>query len=320
MIKSSHEHAKKDPNVWLCIALSTLLFFNCVQVQAEQRRILLLASKDLPTYQKVIQNFSDHVDTSKTQLTIIMSPSSLSLNSLPDYDLIVPIGTLATRMILQQQLDTSILSTFIPHSTFNALADSLGGRKSLETRKLSAIYLEQPFLRQLKLLSQIQPDVSKIGTVLGPTSSSEQDNMEQAVSKMEWQLNISRLKEDDNPIEILTPVISDSDAFLAVPDRSIFNRSTAKWILLMSFRQRIPLIAYSKRYVDAGAIAAVYSTPETVGQETAAWVNKWLITSGGLPSPAYPEYFDISINKATARSLRLKLPSKDTIKEAMLSP
>ncbi|OMH39651.1 ABC transporter substrate-binding protein [Motiliproteus sp. MSK22-1] len=320
MIKSSYEHTKCDSKVWLCIALGTLLFLNCVQVQAEQHRVLLLASKDLPTYQKVIQSFSDQVDTTKAQLTIIMSPSSLPLESLPDYDLIVPIGTQATRSILQQQPNTSVLSTFIPHSTFDTLANTESSRKSLQEHRLSAIYLEQPFLRQLKLLSQIQPEVSKIGTVLGPSSASEQTNMEQAVSEMSWQLNISHLREDDNPIEVLTPVISNSDAFLAVPDRSIFNRSTAKWILLMSFRQRIPLIAYSKRYVDAGAIAAVYSTPETVGQETAAWVNRWLTTSEGLPSPAYPEYFDISINKATARSLRLKLPSKSMIKEAMQLP
>ena len=117
---------------------------------------------------------------------------------------------------------------------------------------------------------------------------------------------------------MLTPVIGHSDAFLAVPDRAIFNRSTAKWILLMSFRQQIPLSAYSKRYVDAGAIAAVYSTPETVGWEAADWVNRFSFEH--LPEPAYPQRFDVSVNPATARSLRLQLPSLSAIREAIGLP
>jgi len=317
------EHQQQQPGIWLRAFFCLLLVLvagqseSQAQTQSHQPHILLLASKDLPLYQQVIDSFKENITGSNVRLSIIMSPDKLTQAAIKNYDLIIPIGTAATRQVLRQKVTPPVLSTFIPKQTFITLTSDPLEQLRLQAGQLSAIYLEQPFQRQLKLLDQIEPEVSSVGTVLGSSSISQQPELEKAISAMHWQLNQAQLHQDDNPIEVLTPVIANSNAFIAVPDRSIFNRSTAKWILLMSFRQRIPLIAYSKRYVDAGAIAAVYSTPKTVGQEAADWVKRWLNKPSSLPVPAYPKCFDFSINKATARSLRLNIPAKEVLREAL---
>ncbi len=290
---------------------------------AGQKRVLLIASKEHQIYQNVIRAIRNHLNADdriadQLILDISRTPDHVQPERLKRYDLLVPIGTEATRFVLDQDDSTPVFSSFIPKRTFESLTAAASRRQD---KTLSALYLEQPFRRQLQLLQLIQPDSQRIGTVLGPNSSQQRPALEQAVARMSWQLNLRQLQKNDNPIEALTPVIASSDAFIAVPDRSIFNRSTAKWILLMTFRQRIPLIAYSKRYVDAGAVAAVYSTPESVGLETAQWLQSWLQNPDTpLPPARYPQLFDVSVNPGTARSLRLQLPPLALLKERMSTP
>ena len=49
----------------------------------------------------------------------------------------------------------------------------------------------------------------------------------------------------------------------------MINIATAKWILQLSYRYRVPVIAYSMAYLNGGALAAIYSSPENVGRQTA---------------------------------------------------
>ncbi|MCW8884500.1 MAG: hypothetical protein OQK12_04480 [Motiliproteus sp.] len=273
-------------------------------------------SKNSSIYQNVTRTLEKQLQTQQLQFDTYYLPNAPETAHLDQYDLLISVGTLATQKAMELD-QLPILSTFIPRRTYQTLIKRNTGLEERQQQgQVSALYLEQPFHRQLQLLSLIKPNVEKLATILGPTSKQELSQLEQAASQMQWQLNLKQLGKDDNPVELLSPLIEGSDAFLAVPDKSIFNRSTAKWILLMTFRQRIPLIAYSKRYVDAGAVAGVFSTPKTVGQETAGLVKQWLKT-GRLSSPAHPKQFDIGINRATARSLRLKLPPLDMLKKQL---
>ncbi len=298
-----------------------LLMLLAVTVRADVQNVLLLISKNSTSYQQLVKSLEE--ETLETQNLILHNhflPDIPSSESLDKYDLIVPVGTHATRKAFEiNQNSTPILSTFIPRRTFQAL---IKRSPSLQQRyrkgNISALYLEQPFQRQLKLLSLIQPETKTLGTIIGPTSKDERWPLEQSAASHNWELLLEQLDKEDNPVEKLTPLISNSDAFLAIPDKSVFNRSTAKWILLMTFRQRIPLIAYSKRYVDAGAVAAVFSTPKTVALETAKLIEQWQKSpQKPLPPASYPQLFDISVNPGTARSLRMRLPPLDQLKQQL---
>ena len=80
---------------------------------------------------------------------------------------------------------------------------------------------------------------------------------------------IVKVSATENPILIIEPVIKKSDIFIPVPDSRLINIATAKWILQLSYRYRVPVIAYSMAYLNGGALAAIYSSPENVGRQTA---------------------------------------------------
>jgi ABC-type uncharacterized transport system substrate-binding protein len=91
-----------------------------------------------------------------------------------------------------------------------------------------------------------------------------------------------------------------------------------KNILLSSYRQRIPVIGFSKSFVGAGALAAAYSTPDQIAQQLISIITN-LLKPDRTPvgDNVYPEDFSVSTNKQVAKSLDLQIPDDDSIKFSM---
>jgi len=80
---------------------------------------------------------------------------------------------------------------------------------------------------------------------------------------------------------------------------------------------KIPLIGLSQSYVNAGAIAAIFSTPDQMAKQTAMTALQF-IKSGKLPSSQYPSEFSIAENLQVAKSLGIELPAPESIRGQML--
>ena len=83
--------------------------------------------------------------------------------------------------------------------------------------------------------------------------------------------------------------------------------SAARSILLTSYRFQKPIVAFSRAYVDAGALAAIFTTPEQVAADLIAWLRLQKDESVQLPPPRGPASFDIAVNRQVARALGLSV-------------
>ncbi len=276
---------------------------------------LIVISKNLNSYQQVAQSIAENLQAPSRIITLAeFKQKKLDFTGFQHF---VTVGSKAADLLFTAiPAKKPLYVSFIPRQTFNTLLKKHAGHKRIKLRKVTAIYIDQPYKRKMALAHLIIPHAKTIATALGPTSQNDLKLLEDAASKEGFKLNYEMLQEADNPIHKLQPLIKNSDIFLALPDRSVFNRTTAKWILYISFRQRIPLIGFSKKYVDAGAIAAVYSTPEQVGKHTAE-VIKSTKKSDRLPPPKYPKYFSVTTNTAAAHSLRMSIPSEKVLAEKL---
>ena len=76
-----------------------------------------------------------------------------------------------------------------------------------------------------------------------------------------------------------------------------------------SYRYNKPVIAYSKKYVDAGALAAVFSSPDNVAATVATTIAKQL--QQDIPKATagtdHNQYFSVALNRSVGRSLRIQL-------------
>lgn len=106
---------------------------------------------------------------------------------------------------------------------------------------------------------------------------------------------------------------------LIISDPNVLNKKTARNLLLTTYIKKIPVISYSDGYVKAGALAALYSTPDQIGRQTAEALIQILKTGGWkLRKPTHPSEFSIAVNKKVAQSLDVTTINKSQLHQRVI--
>lgn len=304
------------PGVWL-LFLTLLMPWPAVAAS----EVLVVLAEHSPVHDEVVTALRANLGeaaTRKITLRVITaaefsaSRSTETGRSAPA--LLITVGTGAARTVLQQPVTMPVYCTFLPQAAYQALARSEDELVSAQRVRQSALYLDQPFVRQLQLLHLALPAFRHVGVVLGPESRESATALRQAASALNLVLHIRDISEEKQLIEALHLVMDKADMLLAVPDPLVFNRQTAQSVLLTTYRLGKPVVAYSRAYVTAGALMSVYSTPAQVGQEIAEELPALLGSSGRkLPPPHYPRYYSVEVNQRVARSLGIDLESASVL-------
>lgn len=304
-----------NPGFWLLLQWWPLVLLSvCIPTLAatENTRIEVLLSSEASYYQQVVNGLTDALLQQHPDADI----STVSLREFSERDepdsstgLVIAIGTSASKVAMQKNGHFALLCTFLPRSAYLALLTQHQGQ--LGSRPVSAIFLDQPISRYMALIKTLVPKATQLGTAVGPVSSQLLPDMRSLAQQQEMELHYVELDENTNPVATLAPLVETSDVFLATPDQAGLNRVIAKWLLYLSIRQRIPVIGFSLAYVNAGALAAVYSSPQDIGRDTGETASRWLSHSNSSLQPArYPAYFSLRTNPSVARALGIQLPSE----------
>jgi ABC-type uncharacterized transport system substrate-binding protein len=89
-------------------------------------------------------------------------------------------------------------------------------------------------------------------------------------------------------------------------------------LLLETYRLRLPVVAYSTQLIEAGAMLALYTSPGRLGQEAGQRLRHARRNgSVKLPPTAYPESFDVAVNRSVALSLGIRVPTGELIRQRM---
>jgi ABC-type uncharacterized transport system substrate-binding protein len=214
-------------------------------------------------------------------------------------DLIVTSGTKAARAITALGKQIPILFALIPESTYHSIAPA-----QVSCPEHSAIYIDQPLQRQAILAQAIFPQAEKYGVLLGPVSKRRLPEIKALDKQPGWQLVAKEVGSDEAPEQPTRELVAETDLLLAVNDPVALNRNNAKWLLYTAYQQQLPVIGFSKAYVNAGAAASVYSESGQIGQQAAEFTVHW--SNGNnhcLPDPMHPKYYSVKINAAVTRSL-----------------
>ena len=220
--------------------------------------------------------------------------------------LVIAVGTPAMVAMAQKPATNPVLNVLVPRATFIKTAKQYN--RSQDQRRFSAVYMDQSWSRQLRLIRATMPPRSKVGILLGRESSDYISALQSAAKEVDLTVNIESVTDDAELLNALRRLLSNSNVILAVPDAQIYNRNNISSILLTSYRQQVPLFGFSASYVKAGALAAVYSTPAQISQQVAEIISN-LSSASSLPAPQYPRYFSVNTNPQVARSLGLSIDS-----------
>lgn len=233
----------------------------------------------------------------------------------PRTALIVTVGARAAREVAAAKPAVPVLQTLLPRLAFEEIAASAAGATP---RRLSAIYMDQPYARQFELIRTALPHVRRVAVLLGPASQVQEREILSAAREKGIEVAIAKVFEADVLLRVLGGLLDGADALLAVADPLVYNDRTIHHLLLTTYHYKVPVIGLSRAYVEAGAVIALYSTPEQIGRQAAEVLLEQLAGSpGALPPPRHPKYFTVSVNERVAASLGLRLPPRETLQQAL---
>jgi ABC-type uncharacterized transport system substrate-binding protein len=307
--------------------LLTLLLLAAAGVCAGAPRVLVVLSKPDTPYQALASAIAANLAPARAS-EIDLKVENLEAFRVIDIPvhrptLIVTVGVEAARQVAQTNPPAPILHTLLPRAA--ALDILRSGRNGKPTpQRDSAIFLDQPIGRQLDLIRLALPRHKRVAMVLGPTTQSLSGEIRAGARERGLSLGVATLTKREELLPILEDLIDDNDVLLSIADPMVYHSETVHHVLLTTYRYKVPVIGFSRSYVDAGALLAVYSTPAHIGHQVAQLIATLPATgSATLPAPQYPRFFQVAINQRVANSLDLMLKSEAELQtklEALARP
>lgn len=280
-----------------------VFLFLCISpLQAEPLRVTVVLSEEGGAYQE----FSD-------LLRVKMPVARFALNTvnvdqiLSDSDLYIAVGMKAADELASS--DLPVLSVLVPKAGYDKLPHGSVQR----TLPRSAIFLDQPMERQIAFLLAALPSTSDVG-ILYSIPPPELPNVRRLLADKKVRLHDISVGGAQSLNDALESVLSESEVLFVLPDTGVYNAATIRNILLTSYRKQIPLVGISRAYVRAGALCAIYSTPDQVASQAAAAIRQFSET-GRLPPNQYPKEFEVSVNRQVARSLDIPIKDADRLRD-----
>ncbi len=310
---------QKNTGKWMRLIACVMLagFYGLQPIMAIGEEIYIVPSRASGPHAKVSSDLKQRLSSSLPVKYGVQVLSPAEQKNIPltigSNDYIITVGTQAFSDVLTKSPKARIVATLIPEQAYKTLLRK-HGRVDGTT---SAVFLEQSIQRNLDLVRVALPNKTA-GVLLGSGSGRLYAQLEAAQREQGIQLYLKKLKPKENLISALDQVLMKSNVLIAFADPEVSNRNTAQHLLLTTYRHGIPVIAYSRAYVKAGALMAVYSTPEQYARQVAEMVRKNIkLNKKHLPGPQYPRYFSVEINKSVAHSLGIKLKPKNIIESRL---
>ena len=282
---------------------------NASNSTASHTHALFVLSKDSASYTNVVDLIVADWVKNNNRYTIVLKEEQRKLeNMLDKTDIVISLGTGAAETVFRKKSKKPHIATLITQSSFDSLVKQYFGSQAVALKAgVSPIVLDQPFERKIALAKKLLPKASQVGVMLGAATKAKITNYSQSIIDREMNPQTLVIDADKNPIRQLDPIIKQSDVFIPIADSHLINVTTAKWILQLSYRYRVPVIGYSSNFVDAGALASVYSSAEGVAKQTIELLDA-IFKEDYIHSIHQPKYCTVKFNNNVAWYLSLQIP------------
>lgn len=172
--------------------------------------------------------------------------------------------------------------------------------------------------KQLDLLKEMVPGISRIATLWNPTSELHRQAMKEievAANSLSLQLSLFEVR---TPVDferaVTTAARNHAGALLALWD-PLFGRRNQGRLTSLALKQRLPLVSQDRGIVSAAGLMSYGPNIPEMYRRAAYFVDK--ILKGAKPAelPAeQPTQFHLAINLTTARALGLTIPQSVLIR------
>ncbi|HMN02332.1 MULTISPECIES: ABC transporter substrate-binding protein [Geobacter] len=280
----------------LLILVITLLAAPCEAAQ----KILALQSVRVVPYEEALRGVRSVVSGTVKRVVISEMEGVDVARMVRDErpDVILAIGAEALARVKRVK-DTPIVYLMVldPQSTLTS------------GENLTGVSMNVPPERQLAALQSLMPRLRKIGIPYNPSRSGILARKAQAAARSLGIEPVAReLRSARDVVPVAEGMKGEVDALWMLPDTTVVTPESIEFLLLFSLTNRIPILTFSDKYVQMGAIMALDIDPYDLGRQGGDLVRRIL---SGTPveqvQRAEPRSIVMTVNAKVARKLGLTL-------------
>ncbi len=294
----------------LLVVLGIVVVTSAGSAADNVKNVLVIADRDSSIHEVFIDTLKQ--DDSIRQIIKVIDTSEFvnpaNNEFLAGVRLLMPVGVSALQAVTNTESTLPVWAALVPKRSYDALI-----QHATSDARYSAWFIDQPLSRRFELLKLALPTAERIGVLVGESTDVAVQALLDAAAKRSFDLIVRRVADEQDAITQTQKIGETVDALLAVPDRVSLNLNNAKGILLSAYRQRLPIVGYTRAYVSAGALAAVYSTPEQIARHISEELTMLVADKQIKPDLHYPKYYSVAVNTQVARSLGIQLPSQNAL-------
>lgn len=180
----------------------------------------------------------------------------------------------------------------------------------LNTPNMTGILLEVPVERQLAMIRSLLPNLKHLGTLYDPTKTTPLIDEARRLLKSSGAelipLQIGNERDVPGGLQALLPSI---DALWLVPDSTVLNDESLRFILNTALEERVPVIGFSREFARSGALLCLSVNYGDIGRQSGQLARKLLDGQLSLPmKPWHPERIETSLNLKSAKFLGIEIP------------
>ena len=146
-----------------------------------------------------------------------------------------------------------------------------------EAKNITGVQMTPSPAQQIDLIRKALPNVSKIGVLYDPNNLTKfVRQAADAARPLGLELVTREVRAPREVPGALLRLRGEIDAFWMLPDPSVVSPETMEFFVLFSGENRIPLVTFSRKYVDMGALLALEVDPFDMGMQAGEMANRLL--------------------------------------------
>ncbi len=209
------------------------------------------------------------------------------------------VGPSALRYLTSSGVVGPIISTFTSHKVFHSIAQKPAGHAS----QVSGIYADPAPTQQFQLIALIYGKPIKIGVIIDSDNALIVNALRHSATQRQAEVSYEVLAAGED-ISHGVSRLAEVQTILAIPDSAVYNGETIRAFLISTYRRNQAVVGFSAAMVKAGALATTYSDVDDIVEQSDEILSEYEST-GRLPEPQFPKYFDVVVNEDVARSLNI---------------
>ncbi len=286
---------KRDP-------ISTVLIFLLIlglPVFAGAGEIVALKSADIRPYGEAVSGFMKSCRCKVSEIVLNETDGRDVLERIraagPDAVFAVGMDALNFSKAIK---GVPVVYSMVPHSQLLAAAQ--------QTTSGVSMYISPD--RFIAAILDLFPNARKIGVIFDVRySGAFVDEADAACRARGVELVAQKTSRPGDIPSLIDRMRGRVDVFLMVPDVTVINPESIKYLLLFSFANKVPVFTFSRKYVEMGAAAGLYAEPYDMGVQAGEIAQRIVAEKNGRVIRADARKTVLVVNKKIIDKLGIRI-------------